>query len=104
MRAAWKALASQALLDLPKRYVFGVLQQSDVSYGLLQGRKSADSEGRLSRRWHGGYDSDVRANDVAFSLHCNLMTVLGLTQIILFEKGGQKVGLVKRNLLHQRES
>ncbi|KAK9903968.1 hypothetical protein WJX75_001565 [Coccomyxa subellipsoidea] len=46
---------------------------------------------REYRRWHGGYDSDVRANDVAFSLHCNLMTVLGLTQIILFEKGGQKV-------------
>ena len=50
-----------------------------------------------SRKWHGGYDSDVRANDVAFSLHCNIMTVLGLTQIILFEKGGQKVGLVREN-------
>lgn len=40
---------------------------------------------------HGGQNSDVRANDVAFSLHCNLMTVLGIVQIILYNRGGQKV-------------
>ena len=33
----------------------------------------------------------MRLNDLAFSLHCNLMTLLSIFQIIAFEKGSQRV-------------
>ena len=33
----------------------------------------------------------MRINDLAFSLHCNFMTLLSISQIIAFEKGSQRV-------------
>lgn len=43
------------------------------------------------RHLHEGVNSAVRVNDVAFSLHCVFASFLGLLQIALYEKGGQKV-------------
>ena len=40
---------------------------------------------------HGGQNSDVRANDLAFSLHCNLMSTLMLVQMLIYDGGGQRV-------------
>ncbi|CAL8470528.1 g10070 [Coccomyxa elongata] len=49
---------------------------------------------RAYRRLHEGVNSAVRVNDVAFSLHCVFASFLGLLQIALYEKGGQKVSRV----------
>jgi hypothetical protein len=43
---------------------------------------------------HGGQNSDVRANDLAFSLHCNLMSTLMLVQMLMYDGGGQRVTAV----------
>ena len=46
------------------------------------------------RETHGGQNSDVRANDLAFSLHCNLMSTLMLLQMMRYKGGGQRVTAV----------
>ena len=33
----------------------------------------------------------MRSNDLAFSLHCNVMTLLCIVQILAYERGGQRV-------------
>eukprot|EP00884_Botryococcus_braunii_P002647 jgi/Botrbrau1/12383/Bobra.0084s0006.1 len=40
---------------------------------------------------HHGLDSDVRMNDVFFSLHASIMTSIGLIQICSYERGAQRV-------------
>ena len=40
---------------------------------------------------HDGQNSDVRANDLAFSLHCNLCSTVMLMQIMLYSGDGQRV-------------
>ena len=53
-----------------------------------------DEQGCLCRETHGGQNSDVRANDLAFSLHCNLMSTLMLLQMLWYKGGGQRVTAV----------
>jgi len=48
----------------------------------------------VCRDSHGGQNSDVRANDLAFSLHCNLMSSLMLMQIAMYNGNGQRVAAV----------
>ena len=48
----------------------------------------------MCRETHGGQNSDVRANDLAFSLHCNLMSTLMLLQMLWYKGGGQRVTAV----------
>ncbi len=45
----------------------------------------------FGREAHGGRSSGVRSNDLAFSLHCNLMTLLCIAQILMYDRGGQRV-------------
>lgn len=47
----------------------------------------------MSRIAHHGLDSDVRMNDVFFSLHASIMTTIGLIQICSYERGTQRVTL-----------
>ena len=42
------------------------------------------------KEMHDGSSSPVRANDVVFSLHAELLTIVTLIQIFMYERGGQK--------------
>ena len=40
---------------------------------------------------HDGQNSDVRMNDLAFSLHCNLCSTIMLAQILMYTGDGQRI-------------
>ncbi len=45
----------------------------------------------LRRDAHDGQNSDVRMNDLAFSLHCNLCSTIMLAQILMYTGDGQRI-------------
>ena len=45
----------------------------------------------LRRDSHDGQNSDVRMNDLAFSLHCNLCSTIMLAQILMYPGDNQRV-------------